>query len=115
MTNTTFLVSHSASDLKFILVYSTSFSVFNLRKFTLLCVVPVPFWSVVIIAIVALVLLCVICICICKCCCCRKKTAKSSRKDVVDMGKSKFPGSTYNDKVSIWFRCAYYSLHSCYG
>jgi len=64
--------------------------------------IPLPLWSIILIAIIAgLVFLCLL-ICICKACCCKKKKKKEGKKGlkgVVDLKTVQMLGTSYKEKV----------------
>lgn len=61
-------------------------------SYATICVVAVPSWAIIAIAVVAALLIVTCCFCIVKKCCCKKKKNKKGKKGKGDMGMKNLKG-----------------------
>lgn len=61
-------------------------------SYAAVCVVAVPSWAIIAIAVVAALLIVTCCFCIVKKCCCKKKKNKKGKKGKGDMGMKNLKG-----------------------
>lgn len=66
--------------------------VFVFSSYAAVCVVAVPSWAIIAIAVVAALLIVTCCFCIVKKCCCKKKKNKKGKKGKGDMGMKNLKG-----------------------
>lgn len=72
-------------------MWLTSQSVY-FSSYAAVCVVAVPSWAIIAIAVVAALLIVTCCFCIVKKCCCKKKKNKKGKKGKGDMGMKNLKG-----------------------